>query len=414
MSGHPRGAGAFAVVAVAILALASPAGFADGGSPRFSTFGTIGVSTVSGWNEKTGSDAAGTVAGNLFLEMDDRFSSDQAEFYLHHQITEPLQPPGASSPPADVPMPEISVYEAYLRVFPVSWLSLSLGRHRFTWGNGLLLSPSDSFQPSAFGGITGEMPTTLQDSADQTGFTGIGAQFFPSADLTASLGVAVDDALSAGLLAPDRVRAGGILSFLVGPADCFVSGVYQENRTLRPGAGASVDVEGVILRAEAGLELTDTIDYPSRSGSGVAFGRDTAGTPRPGVSAGMEKVFSSGDDTLSLFGEYLYLGWGYSRDQERLFLSSVPAAALSIPQPLGQQYVNLLVSFSRADAWDWENLFMIDVTGPGIMGSHTVTFLGLKGISLTAGITWLAGGSATEFGSLDDKLFGTLKAQVDF
>ena len=404
-------------VATAVLWFMVPcAGFADGDAPRFTTFGAIGVSTISGWNGKTGSAADATIGGALYLEMNDRFSTDQAELFLHHKISEPFQEPsqGYAPPPQQVPLPQVSLYEAYVRLLPASWVSLSIGRHRFNWGNGLILSPSDSFQPSAFQGATGEMPTTLQDSAAQTGFTGLGAQFFPSPDLTASVGVSVDDALSAGTLAPQRVRTGGIVSFVLGAFDCFLSGVYEPRKTLRPGAGASVEILGVILRGETALELTNGYDYPSESGGLVSFSRGVGAPPRAGVSAGIEKVFTSGDDTLSISGEYLYLGWGYSRDQERLVLASLPSSAFAVPQPMGQHYANLLVSFGRTDAWDLENLLMVDVTGPGIMGSHTVTFLGFQGVSLTAGLTWLAGGGDTEFGSSENKVFGTLQAQVDF
>ena len=382
-----------------ILASASGSVF----SAAYSQYGAVSGISSSIWNGKTGNDADSTADFTFHADGNHRLSFTSWELFLHHVLN------ATDNAGTDTEW-NYTVYEAFLRFFPVPVLSASAGRQRWSWGNGLLFSVSDSFQPNAFEASSGRILETQAENTEQSGFSGAGIGFYPTSDLSIQYGVDCRKALDDRHFSAGTLRTGFLLTGTSGPFDFFLSAVYGKNKTLRPGAGGSVDIAGLLFRIESAVEFGTSVERPVRSPDGTAY-LDTDGSPLPMVSGGVEKDLYWDSFSFFLRTEYLFLAGGYTKNEQQLLADhpELAIAALSdrpsvLPDLYGTQYGTLAAEFELEDTWTIETLAVVDLTGPGVLVSNSVTWLGFGNITIKGSLLWHTGAPETEFAATDTEL----------
>lgn len=203
--------------------------------------------------------------------------------------------------------------------------AVSLGKQRMSWGTARSFTPSDVMHPD------GPLPTATE------GFTGVSGNLTLGTGVLLAAGVSLDQALaadSASASGSEGARADPFWRDLRYAARSSIllfrnleltpSVVYQEERSLRPGLGASMSAGPLLFFAEGAGEFHNPYYYPVAETDAQAAStleRGGPDDPRWVATAGVEWSPRFGPVTATLGAEYLYNGLGYSAaEREDLYL----------------------------------------------------------------------------------------------
>lgn len=275
--------------------------------------------------------------------------------------------------------PAFRVYEAYARLDLGDWGQAFLGKRRMGLGLGTTFAPGDLIDPRS--GFWDQ----------KNGFRGLdlALSLGPDVSLRGALSLERNlEAYALGLKAKAAIATPGAaaanaayaaaLGSATGPADprlflyalsgeallgslqVSASGVYSPGYAARPSLGASIDVGGLILQAEAALELE--------------------GSPTWYATGGLRYTWSGGASTLTASLDYDYNGAPGLLEHRHYAL---PSLSLSIDE--------VLSLYARA---------LVELESPSALLSCGLTFYPAPGLDLE--LTFLSGlGPATgEFAGL--------------
>ncbi|HUX51739.1 MAG TPA: hypothetical protein VMW73_13160, partial [Spirochaetia bacterium] len=224
-----------------------------------------------------------------------------------------------------------SLAQGYVAISPLPELTLVVGKRRISWGAGYAFFPGDLINPPA------------SPDNRSSGFYGILATIAPSASFTLTAAVRFDTAFPAlSTLTGSTSTAVGVdpssLPFLAaylptipdnpwlslryalyadmlfGNLDLYAATTYQYSSVLRPAAGFSLDLGGVIANGEVAVEFSNSSLYPVASST--AFEHPAFGTPYPIFTVGLQRTVTSDAGSYAITAEYLYDGMGYTAAQE--------------------------------------------------------------------------------------------------
>jgi hypothetical protein len=256
---------------------------------------------------------------------------------------------------------EIRIPEASLSFYPADWFTVRAGWFDLDWGTGYVFDPGNVLGTTAANELTGRA------ESGPAAISGFSLTLVPSYQFTVGV---------AGSLFPDPAITEGTdpwndtawavwANGYVGQVDLFAGFQASPDRFLRPSIGLSTDIAGVIVGAEAAIELDEPFFYPSSSSTFES--RESPSVLATGFASWQ---YSGANATFTATGEYLYTGVGYdSTEADRLYDSiallgggatdggfdagslSLPASAdrLGVP-PLGRHYAISQLSFSCSDS----------------------------------------------------------------
>ena len=313
---------------VAAACLGAPQrGFAQDNS-LFGSVETSVTDSIAGGNAQTSSVAGlapygQILSGGVKAHLIERSTFADGELY----IDDTLAWLGGS----DGGMLSNTLAQGYIAVSPLPELTVVVGKRRISWGAGYAFFPGDLINPPA------------SPDNRSTGFSGILATIAPSASFTLTAAVRFDTAFPelaslsgftptvAGIApsslpflaaylqsVPDNpwlsLRYVLYADMLFGNLDLYAASTYQYNSVLRPAAGFSIDLGGVIANGELAVEFSNSSLYPAASSA--AFARPALGTPFPIFTVGLQRTVTSDAGSYAITAEYLYDGTGYTAAQE--------------------------------------------------------------------------------------------------
>lgn len=394
------------LVAASVLVLllaAAPAGAQD-----YQVFGDVEGAATYHYLEEA--DAEHRLTGIARLRADHRLTFKRAELVADTEIE--LRSRGAADPETafvpggagsaggstgDTADGELDYYidEAYLTLFPLTPVTVSAGKQRVNWGTGYTFTPTDTLHPRS------------NEERDE-GFRGVSATWTPTADFTVAGHVSIDDALDdPDARAQSGMRYAAYTSAFLGNAQLFVSGVYGPDSTARPGIGGSAGIGGVVVAAEAAVELLNPVAYPTGSGAEAAFESDDPGTPAPLAIAAVE--YNAATDMLDFVttSEYLYAGTGYTRSEARDFYDALAAAlpgleSEELPRFLGRHYLSQTLSLGIAGYVELEAGLILNASDLSYRTENTLRVTALEGVDFFTTARWYGGAADTEFGTFPD------------
>jgi hypothetical protein len=317
------------------------------------------------------------------------------------------------------------VDEAYLTLFPLSPVTVSAGKQRVNWGTGYTFTPTDTLHPRS---------ATGRDE----GFRGASVTWTPTANLTVAGHVSVDDALDD----PEGAAQNGMRyavygSAFLGNAEVFLSGVYGPGSTLRPGAGVSAEVLGLVLAAEGAVELRNPVAYPEGSGANARFETPDAGTAAPFGLVAVEYNAANEILDFATITEYLYAGTGYTTGEAQKVYDAVAAARLAarggtvdpeaaawlqalgtlepqeVPFFLGRHYLSQTFSLGIAGYVELESGLVMNAADLSYEAEQTVRVTALSGVDFFTTARWYGGGADTELGTFPDGVRPPGRVQVE-
>jgi hypothetical protein len=312
--------------------------------------------------------------------------------------------------------------EAYLTLFPLAPVNVSLGKQKLNWGAANRYIPSDSLH--------------VWEDAERQSFLGSAVSFAPTADASVTAALSVDESLD-----PDRseepigstLTSAVVSNLYFGNLQLTPSVVYRHEETLRSGLGASLRALDFIFYAEGAVELANDRSYPT--GDMVSAG-DGSGTvlpeleeadlwePYPLVTAGLSRIFTLGAWDLSLIAEYLYAGTGYEEDESELLLETIAAAGSGsggvtgggtsggdaggasallpggMPRYWSQHYAYASLSLSQDNLGSLETTAELNAQDGSLALSHGVTVTAMDSVDFDLDVEWYAGESGeSQFGT---------------
>lgn len=405
-------AAAAALAATCLLGLAPEAPGQD-----YQVFGDVEGAVTYHYLEDA--DAKHRLTGAARIRADHRLTFDRAELVADTEIE--LRSPAAPDPETGLPVApggpvsgeeelEYFIDEAYLTLFPLSPVTVGAGKQRVNWGTGYTFTPTDTLHPRSAGGR-------------DEGFRGVSVTWTPTADLTLAAHVSADEALDD----PEGAAAGGMRyaaygSAFLGNAEVFLSGVYGPDSTLRPGAGVSAEVIGLVLVAEGAVEFLNPVAYPEGSGTDAGFETRDAGTPAPLGLVAVE--YNTANDILDFASitEYLYTGTGYTTGEAQRVYDAVAAARLQaldeldpeeIPLYLGRHYLSQTLTLGIAGYVELESGLVMNAADLSYEAEQTVRVTALSGVDFFTTARWYGGGADTEFGVIADGVSPPGRVQVE-
>ncbi|NBF40944.1 MAG: hypothetical protein GVY14_11055 [Spirochaetes bacterium] len=402
---------------------------------EYQVFGDVeGVTT---YHYLEDADSAHRLTGAARIRADHRLTFDRAELVADTEIE--LRSPASSDPEAgprsfsagttgggsapDYGEGELDYFvdEAYLTLFPLNPVTASAGKQRVNWGTGYTFTPTDTLHPRS---------ATGRDE----GFRGASVTWTPTANLTLAAHVSADDAFDD----PEGAAQNGMRyavygSAFLGNAEVFVSGVYGPGSTLRPGAGVSAEVLGLVLAAEGAVELRSPVAYPEGSGANARFETRDAGTPAPLGLVAVE--YNAANDILDFatITEYLYAGTGYTTGEAEKIYDAVAAArgktpdaeanawlqALGTLDPqeapffLGRHYVGQTLTLGIAGYVELESGLVVNAADLSYEAEQTVRVTALQGVDFFTTARWYGGGADSELGAFPDGVTPPGRVQVE-
>jgi len=272
---------------------------------------------------------------------------------------------------------EIRIPEASLALYPADWVTVRAGWFDLDWGTGYVFDPGNVLGSTAANELAGRA------ESGPAAISGFLLTFVPSYQLT--IGAAASLFPSPALTRdedPWRDTAWAVwASGYAGSVDLFAGLQASPERFLRPSLGVSSDVAGVIVGAEAAVELEEPFLYPGPSGT---FERRKR--PQLLATGFASWQYSGANATFGATGEYLYAGLGYDPSEaERLYdaIEAIGGASglapggsdlttgdFSLPfsadglgaPPLGQHYLISQMSFSWSDAVELSGGTLLNLT----------------------------------------------------
>ena len=353
--------------------------------PQFSYVADAGqvlLGSASDWN-------AGASAQWL-LDLNGRlsFSQGSAAFILDGSAYLPL---GNSLQTGQA---LLDVAEAYVRLTPLTGLDLTFGKKRLNLGVGQTFTVGDSINPA------------INFFDQKSGFRGFTWAWSPNAWLGWTGGVSLERELgnspsaSAGALPTFQANnLAGATQFTL-QKDRFqgtASLCFSPGQTFNPALGLSYDFSGVILTAEGALEFLPQGLVPS-TGPLSTWTAPTAWTqPAPSGSVGARYTWSLGDIDLTLQGEGLYWGQGWTTEQTADFnAQALPASTAASVRPALRDRLNTIfhLDVNSSDTFDLAGFGMLDLQDASMLYQASLTLYPWDGLDLV-GVFQAATGSAT-------------------
>lgn len=334
-------------------------------------------------------------AGEIRFAATHRISFDLAEVVIDHAILARPAGSGAGSAgsggtgSSDATELELThdLYQGYLYLFPVAWLSVSTGRQRLNWGKAFSFSVTDALHPQS------------PDSEVEPGFDGAAVAILPGPDLSIELAAAIQEAIATG--DNEDIRGAVYASAYVAPFDLAVSYVFQPETINRPGVLASLPIGPFLIAGEAALEVYDAredeIDY------------------QPLASIGAEYTLTGELDDLSIAGEYVYNGLAvnnpFTTDSTRALVTQDYAGGFERP---GEHYLYGALSYTRLDSWYTTHAVLYNASDESAYFEHGINMIRIPGIDLGLTVFWNSGELESEFGLLEDDFTIRLSAKASF
>lgn len=351
----------------------------------------------------------------LQLKSDHTLSFDWGEAILRHRMD-------ITSDTAGEQDLEYQLFQASVSYWAGDALTLRVGRHTIAWGMGYAFYPGDKLHPER------------TPKGDYAGFDGASATLILSPDWTMTGAVRVDRMLSAENLWWKEARGALIFSGYVLGVDLMAGCVGDYEDVLRPGAGFSVDLAGLILTAEAAAEFwpDQGVYYPTEDEDDllepIKLNTKPVWQPLYSATVGLQRTFYLGDHSLTLMTEYFYTQEGFTQTEanllydetENLFMAYALEAGYSLadladvteedlankfPAYMGQHYL-----FPRL-AWDWngqagmEHYALINLQDRSALISHSLNWNNQAGFELKLTGNWVYGTKdKTEMGLLNERI----------
>ncbi|HUX13624.1 MAG TPA: hypothetical protein VMW87_11395, partial [Spirochaetia bacterium] len=338
------------------------------------------------------------LTGRLALHINSRLSFENGELYVDDSL-QALPGPGGTSFINDLA-------QAYISLTPVPEVTLVAGKRRLSWGAGYAFFPGDLIDPPVNPGNRSE------------GFYGFTATVSPSASFTLTGAVRLDTAFPSlasvgGFVASGSdgglsslpflasylpatptnpwaaVRYALYADLLLGNLDTYAAVTYQWDRLLRPAAGFSVDLGGVIANGEVAVELENSSLYPTAAGT---YEVPAPGKPFPVATVGLQRTASNDVASYGVTVEYLYDGTGYDQTQAGRFYDKL-ATILASASPDSSVAAATLAGGSAGSAW---------LAGSGVLpgfGRHYAA------LSVSASVTHVISGTVAAIVNIQDGSF---------
>jgi hypothetical protein len=278
------------------------------------------------------------------------------------------------------------VYQAYLSVRSGEQFVLRVGRQRLNWGTGWTFSVTDALHPQS------------PNSEVEPGFDGLSVAYLPSPNLSLEAAVAAQDALASEDL--NDLRQAGYISAYVAPVDISLSLVHQYATMLRPGIGLSVPAGPLLIAGEAAFEAYDP--------------RGEVLNTQPLASIGAEYTWYGDLTDVLLLGELIYNGLEETYPGPAASTVVVTTDAAGGFQRPGRHYLALTAGVTSTQSWSTEHTLLANLTDESYLVRHDATLLRIPAVDLSASVTWNAGFSGTEFGSIPQGMVVELGATAYF
>jgi len=273
-------------------------------------------------------------------------------------------------------------FNARLYVYPLrpdieyvidnAWVSVAngpfifyIGKQRIKWGTGYTFNPVDSLQPAK---------SVLEPTEDLEGIYAARAEYSSSL-FTPSLIVSFDPR--------DRMddfgknfRLALQLYKLIGTADIFINGIYQQDELQSIGAAVSWDIDWVVLNLEAAqVRYINPALHPLR-----AMGIAAPDTIRSKYLIGISKTLT---DSAFVSFEYYRNEWGMKNSEFNDFIGSLgssPELFAYISSSMKKDYFSLNFSYTFYDK--------IGISLAGLYGADDSTILLYPSISYVESTNW--------------------------
>ncbi len=350
-----------------------------GPTPQFQLIGDVGQTvyeTAPDWGNAPGSSWTFT------SDLKPKFTYGPVVFVAD---TSWLLPMNASLTYAPA---QLTIYEAYFRVTPITNLDLTFGQKHYNIGVGQVITVGDSINP-----VTGFFD-------QKTGFRGATVEWSPNSatSLSAALSTENSDLTGAG-------QASLLVDKLQLTASLVTDG--QKAKTFNPAVGASYDLSGVILSAEGAAEFLPQGLVPS-SGNPSTWTAPAAWTaPALSGSAGARWTVTLWDIDYTLSGQYVHWGQGWTTDQTNHWNSarsnwgsSLASASPSYSPLAAQNYLGARQGFpvrSQENAvfqlsavsgttWNISTLGVVDLQDQSLIGQATAAWDPWDNVELAIGL----------------------------
>lgn len=285
---------------------------------------------------------------------------------------------------------DYEIPEAYVTLFPLAPVNLTAGKITASWGTSSRFNPADSLHRF--------------DGAEREGFIGVQSSFSPSADVTVSGVLSVDETLRRPAEDIGTTLTGALFGNLYfGNVEIAPSIVYRYEETLRPAVAASVQLFGFIFYGQGAVELQNGRSYPDRQAGALELETGELGKPYPLLSAGVNRIVGVGPADLSATAEYLYAATGYSQTESELLYDAIEAAVdagsapasvtsgFSQPRFWGRHYLYQSLSLTVSRVGSLETTALVNVADWSASFEHTLTVTALDSLDIDFGARWYAG-----------------------
>ena len=212
--------------------------------------------------------------------------------------------------------PTVAIPEAYARFTITDSLDVTFGQKHYPLGVGQTLTVGDSINP------------VIGFFDQKTGFRGITAEWSPVSWASVSAAASTES----GFL--DDWTGAGQLSLLTGGLQATASVVARDSKTLRPAAGVSYDLFGLILTAEGAAEflpqqVRPVGDWGSLTSTGVWAAPTAWSSPAYSGSLGARYALSLGDFDLTVSAEALHAGESWTVEETTTWKEALNKASLA-------------------------------------------------------------------------------------
>ena len=283
------------------------------------------------------------------------------------------------------------VAEAYVRLTPFSGLDLTFGKKRLNLGVGQTFTVGDSINPA------------INFFDQKSGFRGATWAWSPNAWFGWTGGVSLERELgntsSPGtypVFSANNLAGATQLSVQTGLFQGTSSLCFSPGQTFNPALGVSYDVGGVILTAEGAVEFLPQGLVPA-SGPVSTWTAPTAWTqPAPSGSVGARYTWSLGDLDLTVQGETLYWGQGWTSNQAAQANALPQTTMLALRPALRDRYNAIFhVDAGSSDTFDLAGFCLVDLQDASALYQTNLTLYPWDGLDLV-GIFQAATGAVTD------------------
>ena len=284
------------------------------------------------------------------------------------------------------------VAEAYVRLTPFPGLDLTFGKKRLNLGVGQTFTVGDSINPA------------INFFDQKSGFRGATWAWSPNAwfgwtggiSLERELGNTLGGTGTSPTFSANNLAGATQLSVQTGRFQGTASLCFSPSQTFNPALGVSYDVSGVILTAEGAVEFLPQGLVPA-SGPVSTWTAPTAWTqPAPSGSVGARYTWSVGDVDLTLQGETLYWGQGWTSSQVAQ-ANALPGTTVSALRPALRDRYNAIfhLDANSSNTFDLAGFCLVDLQDASTLYQASLTLYPWDSLDLV-GIFQAATGAVTD------------------